>query len=142
MRALLDTCVVAELRKPGGHAGVRDAVAQFVPDDLFVSTLTIGEIVKGVALLADGRKKRALASWLIAFEQQFRDRILPVDHDAARMWGEISARLQRKGTPIPVIDGLIAATALSRGFHIMTRNTRDFAATGVLVIDPWSAAAP
>jgi predicted nucleic acid-binding protein len=139
---LLDTCVIAELRKPSGHAAVRDAVAQFVPDDLFVSTLTIGEIVKGVALLAEGRKKRELAAWLLAFEQQFGDRILPVDHDAARIWGEVSARVQRKGTPIPVVDALIAATALSRGFHVMTRNTRDFAATGALVIDPWATTTP
>jgi predicted nucleic acid-binding protein len=135
---VLDTCVLAELRKPAGHKGVRAAVAQIAPDDLFVSALTVGEIVKGVSLLGDGRKKRDLSAWLVAFEEQFRDRILPVDHEVARVWGGVSAHMPARGTPIPVVDALIASTAISRGLHFMTRNTRHFAGTGALVIDPWS----
>ena len=138
MRVILDTCVVAELRKPNAHEGVRHAVAQIATENLFVSVLTVGELVKGVSLLSEGRKKRELSTWLIGLEQQFADRILPVDHETARVWGEVSARTQGKGTPIPVVDALIASTALRHGIHVMTRNTKHFSATGALVVDPWT----
>lgn len=140
MKVILDTCVMAELRKPAGHAAVREAVERISPDDLFISALTFGELIKGVSLLGESRKKRELATWLSKLERQFRDRILAVDHEAARIWGEVSARNQIKGTPLPIVDALIGATALRHGMYVMTRNTKHFAATGALLIDPWTAA--
>jgi predicted nucleic acid-binding protein len=137
VRSLLDTCVVSELRKPDGNPAVKSAVAEIADSDLFLSVLTVGEIAKGIALLDPGPKKKALSSWLAGLESQFRDRILAVDVETARIWGELTARAQKTGVTIPATDGLLAATALRHGLHIMTRNTRHFASSGAFIIDPW-----
>jgi predicted nucleic acid-binding protein len=137
VKALLDTCVLAELRHPKGHRGVRAAVAEIDDADLFLSVLTIGEIAKGIFLLPSGKKKRALTTWLNGLETQFADRILGVDLETARLWGELTARAQPKGIIIPAVDGMLAATALRHGLHVMTRNTSHFGASGALIIDPW-----
>jgi predicted nucleic acid-binding protein len=137
MKALLDTCVLTELRKADGHAGVKAAVAEIPDENLYISVLTVGEIAKGIAVLAAGRKKKALTSWLVGLETNFGDRILGIDVETGRLWGEITARAQKSGIIIPAVDGLLAATALRHGLHVMTRNTRHFEASGALVIDPW-----
>lgn len=137
MRALLDTCTLAELRKPDGNSAVKAAVNEIPDADLFLSVLTVGEIAKGIALLATGKKKRALGSWLVGLESQFGDRILAIDAETARIWGEMTARAQKKGIVIPSTDGLLAASALQHGLHVLTRNTRHFEASGALIIDPW-----
>ena len=111
MKALVDTCTVAELRKPDGHPAVKAAVAKIPDADIYLSVLTVGEIAKGIALLAAGKKKKALASWLVGLESQFGDRILAIEAETARIWGELTARAQRKGVIIPATDGLLAATA-------------------------------
>lgn len=138
MRALIDTCVLAEVRRPGARAGVKDILAQFSDEDLYLSVLTVGEIAKGVSLLAAGKKKRSLSVWLTGLETRFSDRILSVDVDTARLWGEVTARAQRAGVTIPAVDGLIAATALRHGLHVLTRNARHFDASGAMIIDPWA----
>lgn len=107
-------------------------------DDLFVSVLSIGEIAKGIALLPEGRKKRALQTWLLTLERLYGGRLLPVDLETSRIWGEITAAAKRIGRQIPAGNGLIAATARRHGLHVMTRNTADFEATGVLLINPWA----
>ena len=136
---LLDTCILSELRRPQPDQRVRDAVTMFGDDKLCTSVLAIGELEKGISLLPDSAKKRGLTTWLAGLERQFTDRILPVDQETARIWGALSARAQTQGTPLPVVDGLVAATALRHGLHVMTRNTRHFASTGAILIDPWSA---
>jgi predicted nucleic acid-binding protein len=137
MTGLLDTCVVAELRKPDGHAGVKAAVAEIPGENLYLSVLTVAEIAKGIGLLAAGKKKKALASWLNGLEAKFSDRILGIDAETARLWGELTSRAQKNGEIIPAVDGLLAATALRHGLHVLTRNTRHFAATGARILDPW-----
>jgi toxin FitB len=137
MKALLDTCVLAEIRLPEGNPSVKSAVQEIPEDNLYLSVLSIGEVAKGIALLAAGRKKKALSSWLVTLETQFGDRILGVDVETARIWGELTARAQKSGVIIPGSDGLLAATALRHGLHVMTRNTRHFEASGALLIDPW-----
>ena len=137
MKSLLDTCVLTELRQPEGHPAVKSAVAEVPDADLYLSVLTVCEIAKGIGLLAAGRKKKALTSWLIGLETKFGDRILSIDGETARIWGELTARAQKSGIIIPGVDGLLAATALRHGLHVMTRNTRHFEAIGALVIDPW-----
>ena len=74
---------------------------------------------------------------LLVFRTQFADRILTVDPETAALWGEIVVRAQRAGHLLSVVEGLLAATALCRGLHIMTRRTPGFAATGVLIFDPY-----
>lgn len=139
MKVLLDTCVLSELRHPKGHPGVRRTVAALHEEDLFLSVISVGEILKGVSLLAEGPRKHALASWLDTLERNYGDRILPLDRDICRCWGELTARAQRAGRPVSATDGLIAATALHHGLQFMTRDTADFEPTGVLLFNPWRA---
>ena len=140
MRVLLDTCVVSELRLPKPDPGVARAIRGLDSDDLFVSAISIGKIVKGVALLPDGQKKRLLQSWLRALERHYGDRLLPIDLETCRMWGELTAAAQKAGRTIPASDGLIAATARQHGLYIMTRNTADFEPSGVPQLNPWESA--
>jgi len=138
VRALLDTCVLSELRKPQADAGLCQAVNEMLDEDLFVSVISIGEIAKGIALLDDSRRKRELQSWLQALESDYAARILPVDRETAHIWGELTAAAQKRGRIIAASDGLIAATARSHGLHVMTRNVFDFEPTGALLINPWT----
>jgi len=137
VKVLLDTCALSELRLPKPDAGVVGAIQELDSDDLFVSVVTIGEIVKGVALLQDGQKKRVLQTWLQTLERHYGDRLLPVDLETCRMWGELTAAAQKTGRTIPASDGLIAATARRHGLYIMTRNTADFEPAGVPLLNPW-----
>ncbi len=139
MKALLDTCVLSELRHPKGHTGVRRAVAALDEEELFLSVVSLGEIQKGISLLAESSRRRALANWLHALEQHYADRILPIDLDICRRWGDLTARAQRAGRPVSAMDGLIAATALHHGLQVMTRDTADFEPTGVSLVNPWRA---
>jgi len=140
VKVLLDTCALSELRLPKPDAGVARAIRDLDSEDLFVSTITIGEIVKGVARLADGHKKRLLQSWLQALERHYGDRLLPVDLETCRMWGELTAAAEKAGRTIPASDGLIAATARRHGLYIMTRNTADFEPACVPLLNPWENA--
>ncbi|WP_337173046.1 type II toxin-antitoxin system VapC family toxin [Paludisphaera sp.] len=137
MRVLLDTNILAEFVKPDGSPTVHAALAGIPTANVFLSVLTLGEIVKGIALMAPGRKKDYLAGWLAGVEDQYADRVLPLDAETARIWGELTARAQKKGLTIPPVDGLLAATALRHGMHVMTRNARHFEQSGALVINPW-----
>lgn len=137
MRILLDTCVLSELRKPRGKSSVHAAVSEVASENLFISVISVGEIIKGIALLNEGKKKRQLQSWAQTLERYYSDRILNVDFETTRIWGEITAIAQKGGKIIHVSDGLIAATALRHGMHIMTRNIPDFEPSGALLINPW-----
>lgn len=138
MRVLLDTCVLSELRRPKGHPGVRRAVDTFESDSLFVSVVSVGEIAKGIALLKESKNKRDLQAWLQALERYYADRIVPIDLETSRTWGELTAAAQKVGRIVPASDGLIAATARRHGLHVMTRNIEHFAPTGVLLLNPWT----
>jgi predicted nucleic acid-binding protein len=137
MRVLLDTCVVSELRRSDGDPRARAAVNAIPDNDLFLSVLTIGEIVKGIALLEPGKKQQALQEWADGLQTRFADHILPVDLATCVLWGEIIAQARRQGITVPAVDGLIAATARRHGLRLMTRNVADFAATGAVVLNPW-----
>ncbi len=138
MRTLLDTCVLAELRHPRGNPAVRAAVDLIPDDDLYLSVLTVAEVVKGIAGLPAGRKRRGLEAWLAGLEAQFADRILAVDAETARLWGEIAGRSRQGGLVLPAVVGLLAATALRHGLRVMTRDATPFASTGVPIVDPWA----
>lgn len=137
MKVLLDTCTLAELRKPKPDAGVVAAVSATLDENLFLSVVSVGEILKGIGLLAAGKKRNDLTSWLTALEAQFSERILPIDVETGKIWGELTARARKKGLIIHAADGLIAATALRHGLHVVTRNEGDFKATGVRILNPW-----
>lgn len=135
MRLLLDTCILAELRNPQGSEIIKRAITHFDDTDLFISVLTVGEIAKGIHLLPESKKRLELTHWLTNLEHHFQDRILSLDRDTAIMWGELTARARIEGITIPVSDGLIAATALRYGLHVVTKNVKHFKGTGVLLFE-------
>lgn len=140
MKVLLDTCTLAELAtKPRPNAGVIEAIQAIPAENLFVSVLSVGEIGRGVARLASGKKRDALTLWLSTLERQFAARILGIDIETSKLWGELTGRAGKKGVVIPAVDGLIAATALRHGLHVMTRNVKDFDSTGARVVNPWKS---
>jgi hypothetical protein len=130
---LLDTNFISETRKIRADAGVMAFLAASDAAGLFLSVLTLGELRKGVEAKrrSDSATAARLGAWVDGIETTFADRVLPVDGIAARLWGELSGRRS-----LPVIDTLIAATAITRGLTLVTRNTRDVAETGVPLVDP------
>jgi toxin FitB len=137
VRVLLDACVLSELKRAEGSATVRQAVQAIDSENLYVSVISIGEIANGVALLDDGQRKRDLQAWLEALETRYSERILAIDLETARIWGEVTAAARKAGRRIAAADGLIASTALRHGLRVMTRNVSDFAPAGVLLVNPW-----
>jgi predicted nucleic acid-binding protein len=137
VNVLLDTCALSEIRHPDGHPEVKRVYQKLPESDLYISVITLGEIVKGISLLDDGRRKNELNQWVQGLEQYYSEHILPIDRDTAHIWGEITARARRNGSTLAASDGLIAATALANGLHIMTRNVKDFKGTGASLINPW-----
>lgn len=137
---LLDTNVISELVKAKPDPRVTTWVDSIDEGLLYLSVLTIGEIRKGIALLQDGSRQAELEGWLDGdLASRFAGQILPIDQPVADRWGRITAMAQIAKSPLPVIDGLLAATALHRDLTLVTRNTRDVVATGVAVFDPWAA---
>lgn len=138
MKYLLDTCLLSELIKPNPSTKVVEWLSAQDEDHLFISVLTIGEILKGIAKLPKGRKKLRLQAWVnLDLRNRFRGKTLPIDAEIAETWGSISAETEKTGRKIPVIDGLLAATALANGLTIATRNTKDIEASGANCINPW-----
>ena len=135
MAYLLDTCVLSELRKPNGNRGVAIWVAGIRLDEAFLSVLTLGEIRRGIELhrAKDARAAGALERWLLGLEAHYAERILPITAAIADRWGRLS--LTR---PIPVSDGLIAATGLEHRLTVVTRNVVDFERSGVNTLNPFT----
>jgi predicted nucleic acid-binding protein len=131
---LLDTNVISETRRKRADANVVAFLASIAGQRTFVSVLTIGELRKGAVLRRrlDRYGGDSLDLWIDGVEARFLERVLPLDLRTARLWGELSA-----ARPRPIIDTLIAATAIVRDLTLVTRNTRDVADTGVAIVDPW-----
>ncbi len=138
MKILLDTCVLSELQKTNCIPSVKKLIGEYAQENIFISVITIGEIAKGIALLDDGARKTSLQSWLNGLEENYTDNIIKTDIETARIWGELTAKAQRKGKQVSAGDGLIAATALRHGLHVVTRNISDFEPTEALLINPWA----
>jgi predicted nucleic acid-binding protein len=135
---LVDTNVIAELRK-GDRAdeAVRSWFQSLDPEDVFLSVLTIGEIRQGVERIRrrDAAAALALDSWLGRVVEAHRERLLPVDRLVAEEWGRMSVP-----DPLPVVDGLLAATAKVAGLTVATRNVADFARAGADFLNPFTSA--
>lgn len=138
MRYLLDTCLVSELTRNKPSAAVVEWVDAQDEEHFFLSVLTLGELRKGIDLLPDGRKKIRLQNWLECdLQERFEGRILGVDAETAERWGADCAKAQRTGRQVPVMDGLIAATAAVHGLVVVTRNVKDMEPTGIPLLNPW-----
>lgn len=137
MRVLLDSCVLSELYKQSPTESVKNALESIDDSHLYISVITIGELSKGIALLPDSKRKSDLQNWFNQIEKSYTARILSIDTETASIWGEITANAQKEGLSLGTADGLIAATAIRHGLHLMTRNIKDFDFTKVLLVNPW-----
>ena len=138
MSDLLDTCIVSELVKNRPRREVVQWVNRQDETNLHLSVITLGEVRKGIARLAPSRRRQALEDWLEHdLRGRFRGRILDVNASVADQWGLISARCEQAGRTVPVLDALIAATAVVWNLRVVTRNTPHMQATGVRLLDPW-----
>ncbi len=136
---LLGTNAVSELTKPRPNNGLLQFLATVPEYRLFLSVLTIGELVCGIHRLPESNRKRDLWTWLtIDLVARFRERMLSVDFDCAHVWGQWEAESRKSGDVLPAIDTLLAATAFSSGLAIVTRNTKHFNKLNVRVEDPWT----
>jgi len=136
---LLDTNVLSEVRRPEPHRQVVDWLDRLDEDRAFISVVSLAEIRRGVALMDAGRRRDALAEWLaLDLPDRFAGRILAVDEGVAFVWGDLMAEAKRRGHGLASMDGLLAATALSRDLTLVTRNVRDFEHLGVRLFDPWA----
>ncbi len=133
---LIDTNVVSELIKPRPSSRVADWIDAQEEQLFHLSVLTLGEIRRGIVQLPPGRRRTDLAAWLSGdLLTRFAGRILQIDQEVADRWGHLAGA---KGATIPVIDGLLAATALQHNLTLVTRNTKDMTRTGVGLFNPWS----
>lgn len=135
MNYLLDTNVLSETVRRNPNKTVISWLDKIPGEALYLSVLTLGEIQKGIALLADSRRKEKLASWLEHdLAAWFNGRILEIDAAVAHRWGRMLGEIRR---PVPTIDSLLAATALQHELALVTRNSIDFTVPGLEVINPW-----
>jgi predicted nucleic acid-binding protein len=136
---LLDTNVVSEAMKPAPDDAVRAWLDEQAAETLYLSSVTIAELMFGIGALPKGKRKDKLADALDGVMKVFADRILPFDVDAARRYADLAVKARAAGKGFPTPDGYIAAIAASKGFAVATRDTSAFDAAGVEVIDPWKA---
>ena len=131
---LLDTNVISETRKKQADRQVMSFLSAADASSLNLSVLSLGELRKGIALkkASDPEMARQLETWVEGLEYSFADRILVIDAAVAKVWGDLSAQRSR-----PVIDTLLAATAIVHGLTFVTRNISDVEGTNVKVFDPW-----
>ena len=138
---LLDTNVVSEAMKPEPDPAVRRWLDEQAAETLYLSSVTIAELMFGVGSLPKGKRKEKLAAALEGVLELFVDRILPFDTNAACHYSELAVKARAAGKGFPTPDGYIAATAASHDFVVASRDASAFTAAGLTVIDPWNAGA-
>ena len=138
MKYLLDTCTISETAKRIPSEHVLQWLRSVSPEELYLSSVTIGEIAKGISKLAlnDPRRSR-LESWFDEIRGQFEQRILPFDDVVAIAWGRMVGEGLRCGRPMSLADSQIAATASVHGMKLVTRNVEDMAGMGVPILNPF-----
>lgn len=135
---LLDTNVISELVKPRPSAKVTAWIETTDESLLYLSVLTLGEIQRGIASLPQSRRRATLEAWLNKeLRARFDGRILLIDQEVADRWGLLTAAARNNGIVLPVIDGLLAATALEHNLTLVTRDTGHIPSMGVAVFNPW-----
>lgn len=135
---LLDTNVISELIRAKPEPRVVAWIEAMDERLLYLSVLTMGEIRKGVASLPQRSRRTVIEAWLETdLRVRFSGRILPIDEGVANRWGQIAAEAATRKRLLPVIDGLLAATALQNNLTLVTRNVKDVSSAGVQIHDPW-----
>jgi toxin FitB len=139
VKYLLDTSVVSELPRPKANRVVVQFADRLNLPETFLSAITVGELRRGTFLLPRSRRRSTLEAWIAGLVERFADNILPVTMETCEIWAEVSATAQQRGRTISMADGLVAATAIQHGMHVVTRNVKDFEPTGVLIVNPWES---
>ena len=130
--------MLSELAKPRPDAGVLGWLEEADENRLYLSVLTLGELEKGVARLPASARRTRIERWVRRdLAARFEGRIVDVDRTVAERWGAISGVSESRGTPLPVIDALLAASALVHGLEVVTRNTADLERCGARCVNPW-----
>jgi len=138
LKYLLDTCVISELIKPEKDTNVVEWMQNKEENSLFISVLTIGEIHKGIAKLPDSPKKQSIQEWVNDdLKKRFAGRIIEITEEIATSWGKIQGKAEKEGKKMPVLDSLIAATAIKNNLTVVTRNIKDIENSGCQSINPW-----
>lgn len=137
---LLDTNVVSEAMKPEPNPAVRDWLDEQAAETLYLSSVTIAELMFGIGALPEGKRKGMLTAALDGVLELFANRIVSFDMNAARRYADLAVKARAAGKGFPPPDGYIAAIAASREFAVASRDTSAFVAAGLPVIDPWTAA--
>jgi len=136
---VLDTNVVSEAMKPDPHPAVRAWLNDQAVETLYLSSVTLAELLFGIGALPAGKRKDMLAQALDGLTGLFRDRVLPFDTDAARRYADLAVTAKVAGQGFPTPDGYIAVIAASRGFILASRDTAPYEAASLTVINPWKA---
>lgn len=138
MKFLLDTCLISELVKKMPDATVLKWLDERDEQSLYLSVLTPGELQKGISRLSTGVRKDDLQAWIEHdLIERFEGRILDLDLETALIWGKLQGEAELKGERLPVMDSLIAATAIAHGLVVVTRNVKDIERCRARVFNPW-----
>jgi len=135
---VLDTNVVSEAMKPEPDPAVRAWLNEQVAETLYLSSVTLAELLFGIGALPDGRRKKGLAETLDGLLALFGDRVLMFDTEAARHYADLAVKARTAGKGFPTPDGYIGSIAAAKGFIVATRDTSPFEAAGLAVINPWN----
>ena len=141
MKYLLDTNIISEMRKPDCNPNVKALMEELPAEDLFLSSITIGELCYGIEKLPIGKKKHELLVWMNSkLPQWFDERIISLDTETMEEWGRINAKVNRT---LPVMDSLIASAAITHHMTLVTRNVKDFEdIEGIMLLNPWEYPCP
>lgn len=134
---LIDTCVFSEFSKPHPDTNVIRWARNVFVNDMYLSVLVLGEILRGIERLDPGHRKDALTRWVDSLFETHRTRLIQVDSETIQCWATLCSRVEKTGLTPPAMDSLIAASALSHNLTIVTRNVRDFEAFGIKLLNPW-----
>ena len=134
---ILDTNVVSEAMKPEPHVASRAWLNNQLAETLYLSSVTLAELLFGIRALPAGTRKDSLTVALDGLLELFGDRVLPFDTDAARHYAELAVTAKAGGRGFQTPDGYIAAIAAAKGFMVATRDTGPSEAAGVPFVDPW-----
>lgn len=135
---LLDTCVLSELVKPNPDDKVIAFFNQLAHQQVFISSITLAELHRGIARLNPSKRQLELTQWLETLEENYAANILDFERATARVWGQLTALAQKQGKTLSFMDSMIAATAIQHQTSVVTRNIADFQYCNIPLINPWA----
>ena len=140
MKYLLDTCVISELVKKEPHPAVSHWMDAGDESRMYLSVLTLGELIKGITKLPDGEKREKLQSWVSNdLALRFGPRLVEIDAEIAWAWGTLLGEAEKRGEKLPVVESLIAVSANVHDLVVVTRNVYDIARCRAKVFNPWES---